>query len=235
MTLVAPGRPIKVPEVSRPAEADAKSAEAKLADLRRMRAIALSLLLLMTVIFVATSLAQVHWPALAYLRAFAEAGMVGACADWFAVVALFRRPFGLPIPHTGIVPNNKDRIGVALGRFITNNFLPSEGRRRAARQGRHGWLARAVDQGSRQFAAIGAICRRFAPARVEVGFPARARRIPRPRCTAWRRIDSRRPARLENRSGPVGRRRGSARNRAWARFRRTVAQAPQVGDYRNRV
>jgi uncharacterized membrane-anchored protein YjiN (DUF445 family) len=123
MTLVAPGRPIKVPKVSRPAEADVKSAEAKLADLRRMRAIALSLLLLMTAIFVATSLAQAHWPALAYLRAFAEAGMVGACADWFAVVALFRRPFGLPIPHTGIVPNNKDRIGAALGRFITNNFL----------------------------------------------------------------------------------------------------------------
>ena len=49
--------------------------------------------------------------------------MVGACADWFAIVALFRRPFGLPIPHTGIVPNNKDRIGGALGRFITNNFL----------------------------------------------------------------------------------------------------------------
>jgi uncharacterized membrane-anchored protein YjiN (DUF445 family) len=58
-----------------------------------------------------------------YLRAFAEAGMVGACADWFAVVALFRRPFGLPIPHTGIIPANKERIGGALGRFMTNNFL----------------------------------------------------------------------------------------------------------------
>src|SRR5215470_16904353 len=57
------------------------------------------------------------------LRAFAEAGMVGACADWFAVVALFRRPLGLPIPHTGIVPRNKTRIAGALGRFITNNFL----------------------------------------------------------------------------------------------------------------
>ena len=49
--------------------------------------------------------------------------MVGACADWFAVVALFRRPLGLPIPHTGIIPNNKERIGGALGRFMTNNFL----------------------------------------------------------------------------------------------------------------
>jgi uncharacterized membrane-anchored protein YjiN (DUF445 family) len=57
------------------------------------------------------------------VRAFSEAGMVGACADWFAVVALVRRPLGLPIPHTGIVPRNKARIGGALGRFITNNFL----------------------------------------------------------------------------------------------------------------
>jgi uncharacterized membrane-anchored protein YjiN (DUF445 family) len=57
------------------------------------------------------------------VRAFAEAGMVGACADWFAVVALFRHPLGIPIPHTGIVPRNKARIGAALGRFITNNFL----------------------------------------------------------------------------------------------------------------
>ena len=53
--------------------------------------------------------------------------MVGACADWFAIVALFRRPFGLLIPHTGIVPANKDRIGSALGRFITNNFLYCRG------------------------------------------------------------------------------------------------------------
>ena len=49
--------------------------------------------------------------------------MVGACADWFAVTALFRRPLGLPIPHTAIVPRNKDRIGDALGRFIVENFL----------------------------------------------------------------------------------------------------------------
>jgi uncharacterized membrane-anchored protein YjiN (DUF445 family) len=49
--------------------------------------------------------------------------MVGACADWFAVVALFRHPFGIPIPHTAIVPHNKQRIAGAMGRFITNNFL----------------------------------------------------------------------------------------------------------------
>jgi len=95
----------------------------RLAGLRRMRTIATLLLAVMTLIFVATTAAKVDWPWLPYVRAFAEAGMVGACADWFAVVALFRRPFGLPIPHTGIVPSNKERIGGALGRFITNNFL----------------------------------------------------------------------------------------------------------------
>jgi uncharacterized membrane-anchored protein YjiN (DUF445 family) len=91
--------------------------------LRRMRTIATLLLLLMTALFVATTVAKVDWPWLPYLRAFAEAGMVGACADWFAVVALFRRPLGLPIPHTGIIPSNKERIGGALSRFMTNNFL----------------------------------------------------------------------------------------------------------------
>jgi uncharacterized membrane-anchored protein YjiN (DUF445 family) len=91
-----------------------------------MRVIATMLLLLMTVVFVLATAAKLDWPWLPYVRAFAEAGMVGACADWFAVVALFRRPLGLPIPHTGIVPNNKDRIGAALGRFITNNFLTAK-------------------------------------------------------------------------------------------------------------
>jgi uncharacterized membrane-anchored protein YjiN (DUF445 family) len=91
--------------------------------LRRMRTIATLLLLLMAALFVATTVSRAAWWWLPYLRAFAEAGMVGACADWFAVVALFRRPLGLPIPHTGIIPNNKERIGVALGRFMTRNFL----------------------------------------------------------------------------------------------------------------
>src|ERR1700691_5916252 len=95
--------------------------EQKLRDLQGMRRIATLLLVFMTGVFIATSL--ISWPWLAYVRAFAEAAMVGACADWFAVVALFRRPFGLPIPHTGIVPHNKDRIRGALGRFMSNNFL----------------------------------------------------------------------------------------------------------------
>src|SRR5580704_6552684 len=95
----------------------------RVTELRRMRMIATLLLVAMTIVFVVTSFAERQWEWLAYVRAFAEAGMVGACADWFAVVALFRRPLGLPIPHTAVVPENKRRIGAAMGRFITNNFL----------------------------------------------------------------------------------------------------------------
>ena len=65
-------------------------------------------------------------PGWGYLAAFAEAAMVGAIADWFAVVALFRHPLGLPIPHTAIIPSNKDRIGAKLAGFICNNFLSTE-------------------------------------------------------------------------------------------------------------
>ena len=100
-----------------------RDADTRRAELRRMRVIATSLLVLMIVVFVATTLTTADWPWLPYLRAFAEAGMVGACADWFAVVALFRHPLGIPIPHTAIIPRNRERIGPALGRFITNNFL----------------------------------------------------------------------------------------------------------------
>ncbi|MBB3891538.1 uncharacterized membrane-anchored protein YjiN (DUF445 family) [Phenylobacterium haematophilum] len=97
--------------------------ELKLRELKRMQAIATGLLVAMAIVFVAASRADDHWPWLAYVRAFAEAAMVGACADWFAVTAIFRRPLGLPIPHTGIIPRNKDRIGEALGGFIADNFL----------------------------------------------------------------------------------------------------------------
>src|SRR5271163_4616722 len=95
------------------------------ARLRRMRVVAASLLVLMLAIFVICWKLEDRIPALAYPRAFAEAGMVGACADWFAVVALFRHPLGLPIPHTAILPNNKRRIGDTLGAFFAGNFLNS--------------------------------------------------------------------------------------------------------------
>jgi uncharacterized membrane-anchored protein YjiN (DUF445 family) len=103
---------------------DAFRSEAERArDLRRMRTIATMLLVLMAFIYLAMRRAPPGWVWAPYLSAFAEAGMVGACADWFAVVALFRRPLGLPIPHTAVIPENKRRIGAAMGRFITNNFL----------------------------------------------------------------------------------------------------------------
>src|SRR6202044_3339046 len=93
------------------------------AELRRMRTIATLLLVLMAVIFVALRRAPPDWAWAPYLSAFAEAGMVGAWAHRFAVVAPFFRPPRLPIPHTAVVPENKRRIGAAMGRFITNNFL----------------------------------------------------------------------------------------------------------------
>ena len=93
------------------------------AALVRMRLIATGLLIAMAAVFVATRwIGPVH-PAVGYVRAFAEAAMVGGLADWFAVTALFRHPLGLPIPHTAIVPRNKDRIGGALANFLRDNFL----------------------------------------------------------------------------------------------------------------
>ncbi|NTV11097.1 MAG: DUF445 domain-containing protein, partial [Zoogloea sp.] len=77
-------------------------------------------------LYIPARLYEAVHPAVGYLRAFAEAAMVGALADWFAVTALFRRPMGLPIPHTAVVPHNKDRIGEALGKFIERNFLTAE-------------------------------------------------------------------------------------------------------------
>jgi len=103
------------------------SAEDALAlRLTRMRWVATGLLVLMGVAFVGTSLLLAEYPRLGVVRAFAEAGMIGALADWFAVTALFRRPLGLPIPHTAIVPSRKNEIGRALARFIRDHFLVKE-------------------------------------------------------------------------------------------------------------
>ena len=122
-------------------------ADTRLRDLGRMRFFATALLVLMFLVFVATSWAEVKWPWLAYPRAFAEAGMIGACADWFAVVALFRHPFGIPIPHTAIVPRSKQRIGVAIGRFTANNFLsPRVLAERIREVDLAGWIARWLTQ-----------------------------------------------------------------------------------------
>src|SRR5580700_7821015 len=82
----------------------------RVTGLRRMRILATLLLVAMTVVFIAASFAEARWPWLAYVRAFAEAGMVGACADLVPGVAPVPPPVGHPNPHTAIVPQNKARI-----------------------------------------------------------------------------------------------------------------------------
>ncbi|MDO7843109.1 DUF445 domain-containing protein [Sphingomonas immobilis] len=89
----------------------------------RMRWIAGGLLVVMAATFLAARAFEPRVPALGFVRAFAEAAMVGGLADWFAVTALFRHPLGLPIPHTAIIPRNKDRIGTTLAAFLRDNFL----------------------------------------------------------------------------------------------------------------
>jgi uncharacterized membrane-anchored protein YjiN (DUF445 family) len=90
------------------------------------RRLATGLLLLMAVVFVVSRMLETRYHALSFVAAFAEAAMVGALADWFAVTALFRSPLGLPIPHTAIIPRNKDRIGEGLSDFLEHNFLTPE-------------------------------------------------------------------------------------------------------------
>jgi uncharacterized membrane-anchored protein YjiN (DUF445 family) len=87
-----------------------------------MKAAATGLLLVMAAVFIAARSSS-RLSVAGYVKAFAEAAMVGGLADWFAVTALFRHPLGLPIPHTAIIPRNKDRIGEALANFLKENFL----------------------------------------------------------------------------------------------------------------
>ncbi|MEU9096377.1 DUF445 domain-containing protein [Streptomyces sp. NPDC048361] len=129
------------PGPERPAEADAGAGaarasasspfaytaadEEKRRGVRRMKATATGLLILVAAVFALATWADRTgagaWAG--YVAAAAEAGMVGALADWFAVTALFRRPLGLPIPHTAIIQNKKDQFGASLGTFVGENFL----------------------------------------------------------------------------------------------------------------
>lgn len=105
-------------------EADAERAR----SLRQMKAVALGFLIGATVIFLACrwALSQGGPGWLGYVGAAAEAGMIGALADWFAVTALFRHPLGLKIPHTAIIKRKKDQLGEGLGNFVRENFLSPE-------------------------------------------------------------------------------------------------------------
>jgi uncharacterized membrane-anchored protein YjiN (DUF445 family) len=99
-------------------------------DLRRMKTVALAFLLGAAVVYVVARLYEDPTgstaPWVGYVRAMAEASMVGALADWFAVTALFRHPLGLPIPHTAIIPRKKDALGENLGDFVGANFLSDD-------------------------------------------------------------------------------------------------------------
>jgi uncharacterized membrane-anchored protein YjiN (DUF445 family) len=106
------------------------AADAAWLRLVRMRRFANGLLVVIMALFVFSHMWEppgqdwdMQWR---FVRAFAEAAMVGGLADWFAVTAIFRRPLGLPIPHTAVIPNNQDRIADAVGRFIADNFLKPE-------------------------------------------------------------------------------------------------------------
>lgn len=118
----------QTPGVSDPAQSGLARTPLKRAALpvdraRRMRVVATCLLVAMAVIYVATRQYEGLHPALGFVRAFAEAAMVGGLADWFAVTALFRHPLRLPIPHTAIIPENKDRIADTMAAFLQANFL----------------------------------------------------------------------------------------------------------------
>src|SRR5438128_7506130 len=116
------------------------------AQLDAMKRRATGLLALAAAVFGAAAALETRYPWLGYVRATAEASLVGGLADWFAVTALFRRPLGLPIPHPAIVATRKERIGRILGTFVQHHFLsrdvlatkrqPLGPARRAAR-----WLA----------------------------------------------------------------------------------------------
>jgi uncharacterized membrane-anchored protein YjiN (DUF445 family) len=125
------GRPVGHPADSAFASPSAATKRNRMSPLQRhwrspvsrMKLVAGLLLLLAALLYVIATAMEPRHPAWGYLASFAEAAMVGAIADWFAVTALFRHPLGLPIPHTAIIPRSKARIGQNLSTFITTHFL----------------------------------------------------------------------------------------------------------------
>jgi uncharacterized membrane-anchored protein YjiN (DUF445 family) len=103
-----------------------ESAELRTRRLAAARRRATALLAGVTVLFAAVTVVGVHGTLLSYVQAGAEAAMVGGVADWFAVTALFRRPLGLPIPHTALIVERKDQFAATLGQFVQENFLNAD-------------------------------------------------------------------------------------------------------------
>ena len=163
--------------------------ELKRVRLVKMKRVATLMLVGVAVLFVVTRFLESRYPWLGFVRAFAEAAMVGGIADWFAVTALFRHPMGIPIPHTAIVPSRKDRIGTALGNFVQRNFLTREvvsGKIAAMQLGNRAaqWLAR--PENSRRLArhaahglsgAVGVLRDDDVQALVDRGIVSRLRRM----------------------------------------------------------
>jgi uncharacterized membrane-anchored protein YjiN (DUF445 family) len=115
-----------IPKLSRSAAKSWEAPDDQERSLKRMKVLATALLVFMAVLFLVSRSLRGGYPLFEAVMAFSEAAMVGALADWFAVVALFRHPLNLPIPHTAIIPKNKDRLGENLARFIRDNFLSQE-------------------------------------------------------------------------------------------------------------
>src|SRR6266699_1264109 len=109
--------PQVIPQWGRPDDAERE------ARLKAMKRRATALLGVALLVFVAASIYEPLYPWLGYVRATAEASLVGGLADWFAVTALFRHPLGLPIPHTALIVERKDQFAATLGQFVVENFL----------------------------------------------------------------------------------------------------------------
>src|SRR5487761_1874354 len=103
-----------------------ESLETRTRRLAAARRRATALLAAVTALFVVVTAVGVHGTLLGYVQAGAEAAMVGGIADWFAVTALFRRPLGLPIPHTAVIVERMDRFAATLGQFVQENFLNAD-------------------------------------------------------------------------------------------------------------
>jgi uncharacterized membrane-anchored protein YjiN (DUF445 family) len=156
---VAPAPPDRVSGLSPAAARWSRPDDAlRQTQLDSMKRRATGLVLLAAVIFIAARILEATFPWVGYIRATAEASLVGGLADWFAVTALFRHPLGLPIPHTAIVATRKDRLGRTLGNFVQNHFLARDvlatrlrGMRIAERTAR--WLSE-VENGRRIARAV---------------------------------------------------------------------------------